>query len=105
MFIDLLTLLLNGTLDLKINLKKAFALNYELIILGDLNLNMLGRNIDKDWLHILNSFNLVQMVNMPTRVTKTTQTLIDHIYVTRPDYVKEIQVPKLLVSVTTTQYV
>ena len=33
-------------------LEKAFAFNYELIILGDLNLNMLGRNIDKDWLNI-----------------------------------------------------
>ena len=37
--------------------------------------------------NISDSFNLV-----PTCVTKTTQTL-HHIYVTRPDYIKEIQVP------------
>ena len=39
------------------------------------------------WVSFLSLFNLHQCVQSPTRVTSTTSTLIDYIYVSNPDVV------------------
>jgi hypothetical protein len=38
--------------------------------------------LSQKWLSILETYNLKQIVNEPTRVTKDSKTLIDHIYIT-----------------------
>ena len=37
----------------------------------------------------------MQVIDESTRVTEKSSTLIDHVYVTAPDFVKEVVVPKL----------
>jgi len=69
--------------------------DYEKIILGDFNFNLL----DKDsFTHSLFSFykqfNLWQLIDSPTRVTEKSATLIDHIYVTnKPYFISFINTP------------
>ena len=50
----------------------------EILLLGDFNINMFKPN--PAWVLTLSLFNLHQCVQSPTRVTSTTSTLIDHIY-------------------------
>ncbi len=52
-----------------------------LVLLGDINIDMLqpSNNLTKQYQSILDVFGIQQMVNQPTRVTRTSRTLIDHI--------------------------
>ena len=64
----------------------------ELLLLGDMNINMLNSDdinsaSTHKLMHVLNSVNLVQIITKPTRVTAKSQTLIDHIYTSNPDYI------------------
>lgn len=63
----------------------------EVILLGDFNINLLERH--DNWKNMVDSCNLHQLINTPTRVTVQTQTLIDHIYVSNPQNVIEHSVP------------
>ena len=65
---------------------------HELIILGDLNINLNAPNIK--WNNILKQLALVQLVKQNTRVQKKSQSLIDHIYTTKPDNVHQSGVLK-----------
>ena len=51
----------------------------EILLLGDFNINMFKPN--PAWVSTLSLFNLHQCVQSPTRVTSTTSTLIDYIYI------------------------
>ena len=68
-----------------------------IIILGDFNVNLL-----KTKKHVLfdlcATYGLSQIVNMPTRVTETSITLIDHIYVSNESNVSEKIVSKFNIS-------
>ena len=59
------------------------------IIVGDFNLDML-RTCPDQWTGILNSFNLSQIIDIPTRITGNSSTLLDHVYVNSIHKVKEI---------------
>ena len=50
----------------------------EILLLGDFNIDMFKPN--PAWISTLSLFNLRQCVQSPTRVTSTTSTLIDRIY-------------------------
>ena len=65
--------------------------NCNVLLLGDLNIDLLVDNLD--WVSLYSSFRLHQLVNVPTRVTKTTSTLIDHIYTNNSGLVSETCVP------------
>lgn len=57
--------------------------NYEWIIGGDLNINLNSENciLNKKLIqNFAGKFSLTQLITQPTRVTKTSATLIDHIY-------------------------
>ena len=54
--------------------------------MGDLNIDLL-KTVPSRWTGILNSYNLTQIINQPTRITSATSTLIDHIYVSRLEFV------------------
>ena len=56
--------------------------NQNLIVCGDFNVNFLSDNSAKDdILYLTAMFNLVPSITEPTRVTRTTQTCIDQIFV------------------------
>ena len=58
---------------------------YEYYILGDININFQpaktrNKYNNMKWSNLVSKFGLKQYVSSPTRVTKKTSTLIDHIY-------------------------
>ena len=59
--------------------------NKEIIILGDFNKDLLNLNINNAWSNFITSFGLRQLITEPTRVTNTTKTLIDHVYVSNEE--------------------
>lgn len=65
----------------------------EYILLGDFNKDLLKPN--KPWLDKVDLCNLKQIVNIPTRVTSKTKTLIDHIYVDNLKHISEVCVPPI----------
>jgi exonuclease III len=68
----------------------------EIILLGDFNIDLLKTT--NQWTTLTNSFNLHQLIKTPTRVTATSQTLIDHIYVSNKNNVIETCVPISAIS-------
>ena len=65
-------------------LEKASKENKPLILLGDFNINLLKSDSDNsvsNFLDILGSFSLLPQIILPTRVTNTSKTLIDNIFV------------------------
>ena len=63
----------------------------EIILLWDFNTDLLKPN--KSWLQKLENYNLYQLISTLTRVTATSKTLIDHIYVSNKFHVIETCVP------------
>ena len=51
----------------------------EIILMGDFNID--GTSCIKKWQNLVQLFNLSQLVSEPTRITETSSTLIDHIYI------------------------
>lgn len=60
-----------------------------LMITGDFNLDLFKPEQPqvKQYIYILESFNLHQHVHLPTRVTRSSKTLIDHIITNIPNYI------------------
>ena len=67
----------------------------KIISIGDYNIDYISPNVYKNtkWSKLVHDFGLVQLVNVPTRVTKTSSTIIDHIYTSCPEIVCDISVP------------
>ena len=65
----------------EISIEQASHSNNNLILLGDLNENMLIHNRSRNVHNILNTFNLVQLIQEPTRITDNTHSLIDVVIV------------------------
>ena len=63
----------------------------EIILLGDFNIDLLKPQTSR--LDITSSYNLVQLVNSPTRITASSKTIIDHIYTTHEQNIRELCVP------------
>ena len=60
--------------------------NKEIILMGDLNVNLLGTGSLVSALSlIIEEFCLTQMISTPTRVTSTSETSIDVLFTTHPD--------------------
>ena len=61
----------------------------ETILMGDINTNFVnGVVTNEKWRAVVDTFQLTQVITSPTRVTATTDTLIDHIYTTHPEHVR-----------------
>ena len=67
-----------------------------ILILGDFNIDMLKNQ--PQWETLLISVGLTQLISNPTRVTQTSETLIDHIYTNTPSLVSFTSVSQLSVS-------
>ncbi len=62
---------------------KSLPRNIDCFLLGDLNINLLNYQSHtgtKIFLDMLNTYNFLPLTTLPTRLTDTTATLIDHIY-------------------------
>ena len=79
-------------MDIVINEDKEF------VLLGDLNKNLLNEEIDRDWGNFIMSLGLTQLVSEPTRVTKDSTTLIDHIYTNNEENIQHVSVKKNCLS-------
>lgn len=56
----------------------------DLVVIEDFNINVLNNNISRSMDDNCQSFDLHHLIDEPTRVTESTSTLIDHIYVSEP---------------------
>lgn len=65
--------------------------NKETIIMGDFNIDLLNSN--SKWDRYYSIYNLEQLIDCPTRVTASTKTLIDHIYVNTKQNIHEVCCP------------
>ena len=65
--------------------------NLDIVLIGDLNFNLLVEQ--KTWEQTYKSYLLKQIISLPSRVTMSTTSLIDHIYVTNTATVIENCVP------------
>ena len=64
----------------------------EMIIMGGVNIDYHACSNSK-WLNLIQLFDLTQLVTEPTRVTKSSSLLIDHVYTSNPDNIFECFVP------------
>ena len=64
-------------------LSKVSEKSQETILMGDLNMNFLKQD-NKEFKAILNIFGFKQMVDKPTRISESTETLIDIIVTNNP---------------------
>ena len=71
----------------------------EIIVIGDINIHFEGGvSYNDQWQAVVDSLQLTQVITSPTRVTATTETLIDHIYTTHPQHVRASKVGLLSAS-------
>ena len=66
----------------------AQATGLEVILMGDFKIDVTVHS-NKKWQHLIDLFDLSQMIREPTRVTETTSTIIDHVYTSHPDSIIE----------------
>ncbi len=70
-----------------------------MIIIGDINLDFLEKHqIPSRWFDVMDTFNLHQLIKEPTRITKTTKSCIDHIYVSNVEHILASKVPHIGIS-------
>ena len=79
-------------------LDKVLECEKEMYLMGDFNRDLMQTNIKQSWVEYMESFGLHQIVNMPTRVTDQSATLIDHIYSNTHANILTIAVPHLGLS-------
>ena len=63
---------------------KMYSENKPTILMGDINIDIMSDKKDKlqeSWISLTTNIQLNQIIKEPTRVTNTSETLIDHIYV------------------------
>lgn len=85
--------------DLMATYTQALSFDKEIILLGDLNCDLMTDNPKAAALHsFCESVNSTQLIKDPTRVTRTSSTLVDVITVSNPDLVKKSGVVHLSIS-------
>lgn len=62
----------------------------EVILMGDFNLNWQDKTRRKKLKDIAKTFQMTQMIHKPTRITKSSQTLLDLIFTNKPDRIRKI---------------
>ena len=67
--------------------------------MGDFNIDIkAGKLSNTKWKHVIQTNDLHQLIDEPTRVTAHSETIIDHLYTTTPESVIDIHIPKVTVS-------
>ena len=72
----------------EVQISKATQLSKHVILMSDFNVDLNKFNLHKHKLTLLcDEYNFIQVIDESTRVTEKSSTLIDHVYVTAPDFV------------------
>ena len=81
-------------------IEKASSVTDEIFILGDMNIDYLKpQDVNVIWKDgIVPTYNLKQMVQVATRVTNESATLINHIYASKEQLICELNVPEIGLS-------
>ena len=67
--------------------------------MGDLNTNIQNETLmSTKWKHVTELHDLHQLIDESTRITAHSETLLDNLYVSSPDKVTEVSVPKIATS-------
>ena len=69
----------------------------EFILMGDFNIDI-NTCMNSKWSHLVQLFDLTQLITEPTRVTQTSSTLIDHVYTINPATIAESFVSQISLS-------
>ena len=70
----------------------------EIILMGDFNKDLFNEEIGTEWINFTTSLGLGQLISIPTRVTETSSTVIDHIYTNREENILRVHVGKFSLS-------
>ena len=70
----------------------------EIYLMGDVNRDLLNKQINNVWTEYMEAFGLTQLVSEATRVTNNSIILIDHIYSNCPENVNSLNVSKIGLS-------
>lgn len=73
------------------NMDRALKKDADILLMGDFNIDMLKPQLA--WDSTFSLFGLTQLVANPTRITPTSETLLDHIYTNRPSAISDICIP------------
>ena len=65
--------------------------------MGDFNIDLIS-NTNNKWSHLVQTFEILPLVQEPTRVTETSATLIDHVYSSNPVNISNCFVSKLSIG-------
>ena len=76
----------------------ATVINKEIILLGDVNANYLVQNDHKPFKEILQLFGIKQIIKKATRITKTSQSLIDITATNNPSLIRDLNVIPTAIS-------
>ena len=72
------------------------------LLFGDYNINFNLSSTclysNTKWAKLIKGFELHQHITVPTRVTRNSSSIIDHVYSTCPNFVQEISVPEIGIS-------
>ena len=60
----------------------------EIIVMGDLNIDLLNCS-NRKWLNLIQLFDLQQLISDPIRITNKTSALIDHLYCSNPENISD----------------
>ena len=69
----------------------------EFILMGDFNIDI-THSMNKKLMDIIQLFDLTQLITSLTRVTKSSSTIIDHVYTSNPENITETFVPFYAIS-------
>ncbi len=69
-----------------------FIENKEIILMGDLNIDLLKPDVVSD---IVEEVSQTQLIHKPSRVTVKLQTMLNHMYVTVTENIRKCQVPNM----------
>ena len=73
--------------------------NAEIYIAGDFNIDFKnGRSVNNNWKQVIQTQDLYQHIDTPTRVTANSETIIDHIYTSNSEHIADISVPTIAMS-------
>ena len=78
-------------------LSMAHATGFELLLMGDFNIDITSFTNPK-WNNIIQLFDLLQIVKESTRIMRSTSTIIDHVYTTKPENIITCFLPHYAIS-------
>ena len=68
--------------------------------MGDINIDIKDGHISNStWKHTIELHDLSQIIREPTRITAHSETLIDHIYTSKPENAVDVSVPCIVITI------